>query len=103
MHSAQRRHVPPQACYSRCSVIHPAGDYNHRSYFLQNQKPVIRMERSTDFFRFKSRTGSPAPLQDGAYRPAVYSAPAGCGCGSVAQIEAIFIKSIVRASAHACR
>jgi hypothetical protein len=49
MHSAQRRHVPPQACYSRCSVIHPAGDYNHRSYFLQNQKPVIRMERSTDF------------------------------------------------------
>jgi hypothetical protein len=20
----QRRHVPPQACHSRCSVIHPA-------------------------------------------------------------------------------
>ncbi|MEJ2610712.1 MAG: hypothetical protein P8179_11655 [Candidatus Thiodiazotropha sp.] len=41
-----------QACYSRCSVIHPVGDHNHRSYFLQNQIPVIRMERSTDFFRF---------------------------------------------------
>ncbi|MEJ2611333.1 MAG: hypothetical protein P8179_14935 [Candidatus Thiodiazotropha sp.] len=49
----QRRHVPPQACHSRCSVIHPVGDQNHRSYFLQNQKPVIRRERSTDFFRFK--------------------------------------------------
>ncbi|MEJ2609296.1 MAG: hypothetical protein P8179_04210 [Candidatus Thiodiazotropha sp.] len=47
----QRRHVPPQACHSRCSVIHPVGNHNHRSYFLQNQKPVIRMERSTDFFR----------------------------------------------------
>ncbi|MEJ2610580.1 MAG: hypothetical protein P8179_10945 [Candidatus Thiodiazotropha sp.] len=49
----QRRHAPPQACHSRCSVIHPVGDPNHRSYFLQNQKPAIRMERSTDFFRFK--------------------------------------------------
>ncbi|MEJ2611414.1 MAG: hypothetical protein P8179_15355 [Candidatus Thiodiazotropha sp.] len=47
----QRRHVPPQACYSRCSVIHPVGAHNYRSYFLQNQKPIIRMERSTDFFR----------------------------------------------------
>ncbi|MEJ2610068.1 MAG: hypothetical protein P8179_08230, partial [Candidatus Thiodiazotropha sp.] len=28
----QRRHVPPQACHSRCSVIHPVGDHNHRSY-----------------------------------------------------------------------
>ncbi|MEJ2609346.1 MAG: hypothetical protein P8179_04460 [Candidatus Thiodiazotropha sp.] len=27
-------HVPPQACYSRCSVIHIVGDHNHRSYFL---------------------------------------------------------------------
>ncbi|MEJ2611166.1 MAG: hypothetical protein P8179_14050 [Candidatus Thiodiazotropha sp.] len=44
--------MPPQACHSRCSVIHPVGDPNHRSYFLQNQIPVIRMERSTDFFRF---------------------------------------------------
>jgi hypothetical protein len=34
-------------------VIHPTGDHDHRSYFLQNQKPAIRMERSTDFFRFK--------------------------------------------------
>ncbi|MEJ2612445.1 MAG: hypothetical protein P8179_20880 [Candidatus Thiodiazotropha sp.] len=34
-------------------MIHPVGDHNHRSYFLQNQKPVIRRERSTDFFRFK--------------------------------------------------
>ncbi|MEJ2612872.1 MAG: hypothetical protein P8179_23130 [Candidatus Thiodiazotropha sp.] len=42
------------AHHSRCSVIHPVGDHNHRSYFLQNQKPVIRMERSTDFFRFKA-------------------------------------------------
>ncbi|MEJ2613238.1 MAG: hypothetical protein P8179_25120 [Candidatus Thiodiazotropha sp.] len=49
----QRRHVPPQACYSRCSMIHPVGDHHHRSYFLQNQIPVINMERSTDFFRFK--------------------------------------------------
>ncbi|MEJ2612855.1 MAG: hypothetical protein P8179_23045 [Candidatus Thiodiazotropha sp.] len=30
----QRRHVPPQACHSRCSVIHPVGDHHHRSYFL---------------------------------------------------------------------
>ncbi|MEJ2612946.1 MAG: hypothetical protein P8179_23520 [Candidatus Thiodiazotropha sp.] len=30
---------------------HPVGDHNHQSYFLQNQIPVIRMERSTDFFR----------------------------------------------------
>ncbi|MEJ2608662.1 MAG: hypothetical protein P8179_00950 [Candidatus Thiodiazotropha sp.] len=49
----QRRHVPPHACHSRCSVIHPVGTPNHRSYFLQNQKPVIRMEQSTDFFRLK--------------------------------------------------
>ncbi|MEJ2610657.1 MAG: hypothetical protein P8179_11355 [Candidatus Thiodiazotropha sp.] len=48
----QRRHVPPQACHSRCRVIHLVGDHHHRSYFLQNQIPVIRMERSTDFFRF---------------------------------------------------
>ncbi|MEJ2612170.1 MAG: hypothetical protein P8179_19390 [Candidatus Thiodiazotropha sp.] len=34
-------------------MIHPVGDHNHRSNFLQNQIPVIRMERSTDFFRFK--------------------------------------------------
>ncbi|MEJ2610947.1 MAG: hypothetical protein P8179_12900 [Candidatus Thiodiazotropha sp.] len=27
----QRRHVPPQACYSRCSVIHPVGDHGYRS------------------------------------------------------------------------
>ncbi|MEJ2609731.1 MAG: hypothetical protein P8179_06470 [Candidatus Thiodiazotropha sp.] len=32
----QRRHALPQACHSRCSVIHPVGDHNHRSYFLQN-------------------------------------------------------------------
>ncbi|MEJ2609110.1 MAG: hypothetical protein P8179_03270 [Candidatus Thiodiazotropha sp.] len=30
----QRRHVPPQACHSRCRVIHPVGDHHHRSYFL---------------------------------------------------------------------
>ncbi|MEJ2611177.1 MAG: hypothetical protein P8179_14105 [Candidatus Thiodiazotropha sp.] len=30
----QRRHVPPQACHSRCSVTHPVGDHHHRSYFL---------------------------------------------------------------------
>ena len=29
------------------------GDHVHRSYFPQNQEPAIRMERSTDFFRFK--------------------------------------------------
>ncbi|MEJ2611211.1 MAG: hypothetical protein P8179_14290, partial [Candidatus Thiodiazotropha sp.] len=50
----QRRHVPPQACNSRCSVIHPTGDHVHRSYFLHNQEPAIRMERSTDFFRINS-------------------------------------------------
>ncbi|MEJ2612387.1 MAG: hypothetical protein P8179_20575 [Candidatus Thiodiazotropha sp.] len=33
--------------HSRCSVTHPVGDHNHRSYFLQNQKPVTRMERSS--------------------------------------------------------
>ncbi|MEJ2612840.1 MAG: hypothetical protein P8179_22965 [Candidatus Thiodiazotropha sp.] len=46
-----RARVAP--AHSRCSVIHPVGDHNHRSYFLQNQKPVIRRERSTDFFRLK--------------------------------------------------
>ncbi|MEJ2609772.1 MAG: hypothetical protein P8179_06680 [Candidatus Thiodiazotropha sp.] len=30
----QHRHVPPQACHSRCSVTHPVADHNHRSYFL---------------------------------------------------------------------
>ncbi|MEJ2609960.1 MAG: hypothetical protein P8179_07650 [Candidatus Thiodiazotropha sp.] len=50
----QRRHVPPQACNSRCSVIHPTDDHVHRSYFLHNQEPAIRMERSTDFFRFNA-------------------------------------------------
>jgi hypothetical protein len=48
----QRCHVPPQARNSRCSVIHPTGDHDYRSYFLQNQEPAIRMERPTDFFRF---------------------------------------------------
>ncbi|MEJ2609849.1 MAG: hypothetical protein P8179_07070 [Candidatus Thiodiazotropha sp.] len=23
-----------EACHSRCSVIHPVGGHNHRSYFL---------------------------------------------------------------------
>ncbi|MEJ2609132.1 MAG: hypothetical protein P8179_03380 [Candidatus Thiodiazotropha sp.] len=50
----QRRHMPPQTCHSCCRVIHPVGNHNHRSYFLQKQKPVIRMERLTDFFRFKA-------------------------------------------------
>ncbi|MEJ2610160.1 MAG: hypothetical protein P8179_08740 [Candidatus Thiodiazotropha sp.] len=26
-------HVPPQACHSCCSVIHPIGDHEHRSYY----------------------------------------------------------------------
>ncbi|MEJ2609181.1 MAG: hypothetical protein P8179_03625 [Candidatus Thiodiazotropha sp.] len=30
----QCRHAPPQACHSCCSVIHPVGGHNHRSYFL---------------------------------------------------------------------
>ncbi|MEJ2610738.1 MAG: hypothetical protein P8179_11795 [Candidatus Thiodiazotropha sp.] len=29
----QRRHVPPQACHSRCSVTHPVGDQVHRTIF----------------------------------------------------------------------
>ncbi|MEJ2611984.1 MAG: hypothetical protein P8179_18415 [Candidatus Thiodiazotropha sp.] len=41
--------------YSRCSVIHPVGDHGHRNYFHQNQELAIRMERSTDFFRFNVR------------------------------------------------
>ncbi|MEJ2609061.1 MAG: hypothetical protein P8179_03015 [Candidatus Thiodiazotropha sp.] len=31
----QRCHVLPQACHSRCSVVHPVGDHNHRSYFFK--------------------------------------------------------------------
>jgi hypothetical protein len=27
--------MPPQACHSRCSVTHPIGDHNHRSYFFR--------------------------------------------------------------------
>ncbi|MEJ2610250.1 MAG: hypothetical protein P8179_09210 [Candidatus Thiodiazotropha sp.] len=38
----QRRHAPPQVSHSRCSVIHPIGDDDHRSYFPQNQEPAIR-------------------------------------------------------------
>ncbi|MEJ2609412.1 MAG: hypothetical protein P8179_04815 [Candidatus Thiodiazotropha sp.] len=30
-------------------MIHPIGDHDHRIYFLQNQAPAIKMERSTDF------------------------------------------------------
>ncbi|MEJ2611902.1 MAG: hypothetical protein P8179_17945 [Candidatus Thiodiazotropha sp.] len=58
-------HIPPQACHSRCSVIHPTGDHGHRSYFLQNQEPAIRMERSTDFFRMISLP----PLKISGCRP----------------------------------
>ncbi|MEJ2612321.1 MAG: hypothetical protein P8179_20220 [Candidatus Thiodiazotropha sp.] len=29
----QRRHVPPQACHSRCSVTHPVGNQVHRTIF----------------------------------------------------------------------
>jgi hypothetical protein len=32
----QRRHVPPQACHSRCSVIHPAGDITIEAIFLKS-------------------------------------------------------------------
>ena len=40
------------SCFdSRCSVTHPVGEHDHRSYFLQNQESAIRMERPTDFFR----------------------------------------------------
>ncbi|MEJ2611780.1 MAG: hypothetical protein P8179_17310 [Candidatus Thiodiazotropha sp.] len=28
-------HVPPQACHSRCSVIHPVGDHNHQAIFFK--------------------------------------------------------------------
>ncbi|MEJ2620661.1 MAG: hypothetical protein P8163_10475 [Candidatus Thiodiazotropha sp.] len=31
----QRRHVPPQACHSRCSVIHPAGDITIEAIFFK--------------------------------------------------------------------
>ncbi|MEJ2610213.1 MAG: hypothetical protein P8179_09025 [Candidatus Thiodiazotropha sp.] len=31
----QRRHVPPQARHSRCSVIHPTGDHNHQAIFFK--------------------------------------------------------------------
>jgi hypothetical protein len=47
--SVKPKKISWAACHSRCSVIHPVGDHNHRRYFLQKQKPVIRMERSTDF------------------------------------------------------
>ncbi|MEJ2611499.1 MAG: hypothetical protein P8179_15800 [Candidatus Thiodiazotropha sp.] len=53
--------MPPPACHSRSSVIHPVSGHNHRSYFLQNQKPVIRMERSTDFFRFNAMFRAASP------------------------------------------
>jgi hypothetical protein len=45
------------------SVIHPTGDHDHRSYFLQNQKPAIRMERSTDFFRIMPQTQDDVSLK----------------------------------------
>ncbi|MEJ2612642.1 MAG: hypothetical protein P8179_21935 [Candidatus Thiodiazotropha sp.] len=48
-----RARVAPVHPCAATSVIHPVGDHNHRSYFLQNQIPIIRMERSIDFFRFK--------------------------------------------------
>ncbi|MEJ2622349.1 MAG: hypothetical protein P8163_19495, partial [Candidatus Thiodiazotropha sp.] len=31
----QRRHAPPQACHSRCSVIHPAGDITIEAIFFK--------------------------------------------------------------------
>ncbi|MEJ2609062.1 MAG: hypothetical protein P8179_03020 [Candidatus Thiodiazotropha sp.] len=31
----QRCHVPPQACHSRCSVIHPVGDHNHQAILFK--------------------------------------------------------------------
>ncbi|MEJ2608479.1 MAG: hypothetical protein P8179_00020 [Candidatus Thiodiazotropha sp.] len=31
----QRRHAPPQACHSRCSVIHPVGDHHHQAIFFK--------------------------------------------------------------------
>jgi hypothetical protein len=33
----QRRHAPPQACHSRCSVIHPAGEITIEAIFSKNQ------------------------------------------------------------------
>ncbi|MGD9171129.1 MAG: hypothetical protein PVI97_13860 [Candidatus Thiodiazotropha sp.] len=30
----QRRHGPPQACNSPCSVTHPVGEYAYRTLFL---------------------------------------------------------------------
>ncbi|MEJ2612187.1 MAG: hypothetical protein P8179_19475 [Candidatus Thiodiazotropha sp.] len=58
-----------QACNSRCSVIHPVGDHNHRSDFHHNQTPAIRMVRSTDFFKLKTppRSTAPQPLGSWAY------------------------------------
>ncbi|MEJ2621923.1 MAG: hypothetical protein P8163_17215 [Candidatus Thiodiazotropha sp.] len=31
----QRRHAPPQASHSRCSVIHPAGDITIEAIFFK--------------------------------------------------------------------
>ncbi|MGD8914620.1 MAG: hypothetical protein PVJ68_18085, partial [Candidatus Thiodiazotropha sp.] len=29
----QRRHAPPQACNSPCSVTHPVGEYTYRTLY----------------------------------------------------------------------
>jgi hypothetical protein len=50
----QRRHAPPQACNSPCSVTHPVGESAYRTLFLLEQQISSRMERSTDFFRFRA-------------------------------------------------
>jgi hypothetical protein len=46
MFESVRRH---DARHSRCSLIHPIGDHNHRSYILKNQESAIRMAWSSGF------------------------------------------------------
>jgi hypothetical protein len=58
----QRRHAPPQACNSPCSVAHPVGEYAYWTLFLKEQQISSRMERSTDFFRFNILCAFTAPL-----------------------------------------
>ncbi|MCW4202926.1 MAG: hypothetical protein N0C88_06325 [Candidatus Thiodiazotropha lotti] len=63
----QRRHAPPQACNSPCSLTHPARDTLYRNFFHLIQQNSNRMERSTaesKFIKLAARTDKDTVLEE---------------------------------------
>ncbi|MEJ2610023.1 MAG: hypothetical protein P8179_07985, partial [Candidatus Thiodiazotropha sp.] len=46
-------------CHSRCSVIHPVGDHNHRSYFFKIRNLLLEWSGQLIFLGLSGRSAMP--------------------------------------------